>query len=200
MSDLFQDAAADWEQRPVPAQIARGVLAALLDRVALTEDLIVMDFGAGTGMIAGGLAPRVRELHAVDVSPAMLAQLAAKEGLRDKVTVHCHDLTESPLGIQVDLVVSAMALHHVRDTGGLASALLAHLRPGGRIALADLDTEDGSFHPPGVEGVFHHGFDRAALRATLESAGFSEVELVTATVVYREGRAYPIFLATARKP
>ncbi len=198
MTDLFHDKAAEWDTRPVPAQISQGVVQAMLARVPLSPDLVVMDFGAGTGLLGGGLAPHVGAIHAVDISAAMLAQLAAKEALRDKVTVHCQDILAAPLDVDVDLVVSAMAMHHVQDTAALLRALRAHLRPGGRVALADLDAEDGSFHPPGTEGVFHAGFDRDALGRLMAEVGFVDVAFDTATVVHKEGRPYPIFLVTAR--
>ena len=200
MSDLFHDKASDWDTRPVPAQISEGVLRAMRARLTLDPSLEILDFGAGTGLIAGGLAADVGHIHAVDVSAAMLAQLQTKEALRGKVTTHLHDLLTSPLPDRVDLVVSAMAMHHVEDTAALARALYAQLRPGGRIALADLDAEDGSFHPAGMEGVFHAGFDRDALGAHLTSAGFVEVAFETATEVQRDGRTYPIFLVTAHRP
>jgi predicted TPR repeat methyltransferase len=198
MTDLFHDKAAEWDTRPVPAQISQGVVQAMLARVPLSPDLVVMDFGAGTGLLGGGLAPHVGAIHAVDISAAMLAQLAAKEALRDKVTVHCQDILAAPLDVDVDLVVSAMAMHHVQDAAALLRALRAHLRPGGRVALADLDAEDGSFHPPGTEGVFHAGFDRDALGRLMAEVGFVDVAFDTATVVHKEGRPYPIFLVTAR--
>ncbi len=200
MSDLFADKAADFESRPLPLQISEGIGAALRARVALHPDQVVMDFGAGTGLLTGRVAPHVARVVAVDVSPAMLAQLAAKPELEGRVEIVCQDLTEAPLGRTVDLVVSAMAMHHVRDTEGLARALYAHLVPGGGVALADLDTEAGDFHPPGVEGVFHHGFDRAALASLLAAAGFVDVCIETACTVEKDGRAYPIFLATAQRP
>ncbi|HMV67737.1 MAG TPA: methyltransferase domain-containing protein, partial [Myxococcota bacterium] len=103
----------------------------------------------------------------------------------------------APLAERFDLIVSAMAMHHVEDTAALLRSLRAHLAPGGQIALADLDAEDGSFHPPGVEGVFHAGFERAALGAAIEAAGFSAPRFTTACVVHRDGREYPVFLVTA---
>jgi cyclopropane fatty-acyl-phospholipid synthase-like methyltransferase len=188
VTDLFADKAQDWDARPVPVQISRGVGEALRREVELRPDMRVLDFGAGTGLVAGQVAPEVASVVALDVSQAMLDQLAAKPELEGKVETRCQDIL---------LVVSAMALHHVEDTGALMRAFYDHLAPGGRIALADLDTEDGSFHPPGTEGVFHAGFDRAELKARMEAAGFEGVRFRTACEVDREARRYPIFLAVA---
>lgn len=199
MTDLFRDKAAEWDSQPVPVQISAGVSRALLDAVPLTPELRVMDFGAGTGLVCAHVAPRVARVLAVDVSQAMLEQLRAKPALAGKVEVHCGDILDAPLAERFDLVVSAMAMHHVADTAQLCRTLYAHLRPGGRVALADLDREDGTFHPPGAEGVFHAGFDRTELGARLSEAGFSGVEFRDACVVHREGKAYPIFLVTATR-
>lgn len=203
MTDLFRDKAEGWDARPVPAQISEGVLEALSRRVALDPALTVLDFGAGTGLLLSRLAPHVGRLLAVDVSAAMLEKLAHKldqqPALAGKVEVFCQDITHAPLGRRVDLVVSAMAMHHVEDTAALLRALHDHLVEGGRVALADLDAEDGSFHPPGTEGVFHHGFDREGLARQLVDAGFVDVQIDTACVVHRDGRDYPVLLATATR-
>ncbi len=199
MTDLFQERATDWDSRPFPLQISEGVGRAIREYVPLDVGLVVMDFGAGTGLLTGGIAPQVGKLHAVDISAAMLERLAAKAELHGKVTVHCQDLLTAPLDVKVDLVVSAMAMHHVEDSAGLMRALYAHLRPGGRVALADLDAEDGSFHGENAEGVFHLGFDRAVLAGHLAAAGFVDVTFVDATEVHKDDKKYPIFLVTARR-
>lgn len=199
MQDLFEDKAADWDSRPVPQQISEGVFRALEAQVILSPEMKVMDFGAGTGLLAGRIAPRVAKVLAVDVSAAMLEQLAQKTELAGKVTTCCQDLTREPLSEQVDLVVSAMAMHHVADTPGLFRALFAHLVPGGQIALADLDAEPGTFHPEDAQGVHHHGFDRDELEKLLIEAGFQQVRFVTATEVRKEDGSYPVFLVVATK-
>ncbi len=200
MQDHFHDKAADWDSRPVPQQISEGVSAAIAAEVNLQPTMTVMDFGAGTGLVSNRIAPRVKSILAVDLSAAMLAQLAKKPELRDKVEIFCQDIIDAPLGRTVDLVVSAMAMHHVEDTRALFRALYQHLVPGGRIALADLDTEKGDFHPPETVGVYHSGFDRDGLAGLLTEVGFAEPRFVTACEVTKEDRRYSIFLVTASKP
>jgi predicted TPR repeat methyltransferase len=159
----------------------------------------VMDFGAGTGLICAQVAPHVGRVYAVDVSAAMLEQLTAKPELQGKVEPMHVDILTTPLPHKVDLIVSAMAMHHVDDTDRLLQAFADHLAPGGKVALADLDSEDGSFHPPDTEGVYHHGFDRDALRAQLAAHGFSDIDFTTAVEVDRDGERYPVFLVTATR-
>lgn len=201
MTDPFHDRAADYDARPVPQQISEGVGAAIAEHVSLSADQTVIDFGAGTGLIAGWVAPHVGRVLAVDISPAMLERLVAKPELQGKVEVRCQDILQEPLGEQADVIVSAMAAHHVRDTAALLRTLHDHLVPGGTLALADLDTEPGTFHPPDIHDVHHHGFDRQALAALAAQAGFQQVSFTTAVQVHRDEdpRPYPVFLMTARR-
>lgn len=199
MTDLFSEKAKDWDQDDFKTRLSRGIGNAMLSNVQFDADMELMDFGAGTGLISGHLAPKVARISAVDISQAMLEQLAAKPELRGKVEILCHNIMDTSLEKQFDAIVSAMALHHVADTDKLIEQFAAHLKEGGRVALADLDHEDGSFHPPGTEGVYHSGFKREELQKLLEKHGFSEVRFITAYTVEREDKAFPIFLVSARK-
>lgn len=200
MTDRFHDKAAGWDDRPVPLQISDGVFAAMDAVVDWSPNQTVMDFGAGTGLVAGRIAPHVGKLLAVDISPSMLEQLAQKPELAGKTEIFCQDILHEPLEQQADVIVSAMAAHHVEDTDALLQALFEHLHPGGKLALADLDAEDGSFHPPEAEGVFHAGFDRTTLAESARRAGFVAVDFQTACEVDRGGTRYPVFLLTASRP
>jgi len=197
--DLFGEKAEGWDSRPMAQQLSEAIGDAIAERVPLSPDLHVMDFGAGTGLIASRIAPHVAKIAAVDVSDAMLQKLAAKPELQGKVEALCHDITLEELDLRFGLIVSAMAMHHVEDTRLLLTRFANHLEPGGRIALADLDLEDGSFHAPGTEGIYHKGFERAALTRLLEDRGFTDIEFTTVHTVIREQGEYPIFLVTARK-
>jgi 2-polyprenyl-3-methyl-5-hydroxy-6-metoxy-1,4-benzoquinol methylase len=199
VADLFAEKAQDWDKRDLVRTLSAAVSAAILDHVALDEAMHVLDFGAGTGLITAHLHPHVGKITAVDTSEAMLDKLAAKEELKGKVAPLCVDIVETPIDARFDLIVSAMALHHVKDTDLAARRFAEHLKPDARIALADLDAEDGSFHTPGTEGVFHSGFDRADLQAILERNGFRDVRFVTAHTVVKDTGRYPVFLVTATK-
>lgn len=197
MPDLFKEKAQDWDVNDMVRQLSSAIGSTILERVRFGGEMDVMDFGAGTGLISGQVAARSGTLTAVDISGAMLEKLAAKPELQGKVTTICQDITRQPLDKKFDVIVSAMAMHHVEDTDQLIKTFASHLSPGGRVALADLDSEDGGFHPEGTEGVYHQGFDRAALAGLLEKHGFGDIEFVTAHTVNKEDKSYPVFLVTA---
>ena len=199
MTDLFAEKAQDWDQQSIPARISEGVRRALFTHVEFGPEQTVMDFGAGTGLICTSIAPKVTKVLAVDISASMLEQLSNKVQGQDNVEIYCQDLLQDPLDEQVDIIVSAMAMHHVRDTDALFHAFARQLRSNGQIAVADLDREDGDFHPPGTEGVFHHGFDRDELQCMATAAGFRQVQFHTATTIERDGTSYPIFLMLAQR-
>ena len=199
MADPFADKAKDWDAGDFRSQLSSHIGGAMVARVPFAADMRVMDLGAGTGLVTGQIAPRVGKVTAVDTSAAMLAQLTAKPELKGKVEAVEQDIVHHPLGRTFDAVISAMAMHHIEDTAGLAKSLAGHTHPGAWLALADLDSEDGTFHEAGTEGVFHHGFDREALGAHLEGAGFTDVTFSTVFEVERRGRPFSIFLVTARR-
>ena len=199
MTDHFEEKAQDWDANEMVVALSRAVGSAILGRAPLAPDQRVMDFGAGTGLITAQVAEAVAEVTAVDISRSMLDALLAKGELEGKVVARCQDIVTSPLNETFDGIVSAMAMHHVEDTDRMVQRFVEHLKPEGFVALADLDTEDGSFHPEEVEGVFHSGFDREALGTLLAKHGLRDVEFTTAHTVVKEEQAYPVFLVTARK-
>ena len=200
MTDLFEAKAKDWDANDRRTRLASAIGASILQHVPLHERMNVLDFGAGTGLISAQIAPLVNRIVAVDTSQAMLDKLASKPELRGKVETVCRDILDDPLDARFDLIASAMALHHVEDTARLLERFNEQLNRSGMIALADLDEEDGSFHPPDTQGVFHFGFERDSLRAQLESHGFEQVEFFTAHTIKGEEKDYPVFLVTAKKP
>ena len=199
MADLFKGKSKDWDANEMVKLLSAAIGSLIVQQVPLNAHTIVMDFGAGTGLISSHVAPLVKQIVAVDISEVMLNNLAAKPELQGKVRIVCQDILKTAIDENFDLIMSAMAMHHVKDTPRLIQRFAEQLKPGGLIALADLDTEDGSFHPQGTEGIFHFGFDRDTLRTLLEKYGFVEICFRTAHIVHKKEMSFPVFLVTARQ-
>jgi len=199
MADLFSAKAKGWDVNERILALSSGIGSALINNVVLTAQMNVLDFGAGTGLLTSQVAARVNKVTAVDISQSMLDQLNSKVELTGKVEPLCRDIIDQPLATKFDLIVSAMAMHHVEDTDKLLQRFAEHLKSGAGIALADLDKEDGTFHPENIEGVYHNGFVREDFQSKLEQHGFKDIQFVTAHTVIKEDKAYPVFLATATK-
>ena len=195
--DLFADRAADWDREGHRVDNVENIATAIRDRIPFEPTMEIMDFGSGTGLLLERVAPLVRKICAVDTSPSMNAELAGKAGSLDcELEILEVDLTETRLERRFDGIISSMTLHHVENVAALLQVFHGLLNDGGFLALADLETEDGSFHDDST-GVFHQGFDRQALKRVVSDAGFTRVDIATASVV-REARGdYPVFLLTA---
>ena len=195
----FDARAATWDDDPTKRERALAIAAAIVREVPLAPDLRVLEYGAGTGLLTFALRDRVGEVVLADVSDGMLAVAREKIAARGETRMSAQslDLLTEPSPGRFDLIYSAMTLHHIPDTAGILARWRDALQPGGRIAIADLDAEDGSFH--GAEADVHRGFDRAALAALARDAGFRDVRFTTAYVMRKGGRDFPIFLLTATR-
>ena len=199
MSDLFHKKADDWDVNDVVKQLSTAIGASILKHVPLDAEMEVMDFGAGTGLVCSHVAPLVRKIVAVDISKAMLDKLVSKPEFHGKVEALCQNILDNPVDVKFDLIMSAMAIHHVEDTDKLIKRFAEHLKPGASVALADLDKAAGTFHPEDVQGVFHLGFNRDEFQALLEKHGFKNIRFITAHTVSKPEKDFPIFLVTATK-
>ncbi len=203
----FDAIAAQWDESPMRTNMAKAVADAIAAEVPLESHWRALEYGCGTGLVGLRLLPHLGHVLETDLSSGMLAVLEEKAraaGL-DKIETQVLDLTtNTPPATRFDLIFSSMALHHIPDVAGLVRTFFSMLSPGGWVALADLDAEDGSFHSPDVPGVEHHGFERKTLEGWVRAAGFTRVSIRTAYTVERERdgqqRRYPIFLAIGRRP
>ena len=196
----FDEKAQDWDT-PERRDRARAIADIIRAHVPLSRSMRAIDIGAGTGLLGLALAADVGSMVLAEPSAGMLA--VAREKLAadgpDNVTAIPFDIQAAPPGgASYDLAVSLLVLHHVEDTTIALRAISELLAPGGRIALLDLDAEDGTFHDD-PEGIHHHGFDQAALRTTAASVGFRDVETRIVSEIDRDGRMYPLFLLTAQR-
>jgi SAM-dependent methyltransferase len=197
----FDERARDWDTDD-RRRVAEAVANAIRSAVVLTPTMRTVEIGAGTGLLGLALGDDIGELVLAEPSSGMLdvAREKLAELRRPGTSAVAFDLVrDPPLTPPFDLAVSQLVLHHIEDTSAAMRALYALLRPGGSLALSDLDTEDGTFHDPDAEGIHHRGFDRNRLREVAAGAGFVDIAFSAAHVYENERGAFPMFLLTATR-
>lgn len=198
----FDERAATWDDDPAHVERAEAVAAAIRRAVRLDPSVRLLEYGAGTGLVAQALRHAVGPITVADTSSGMRKVMEGKveAGLIGDARVWDLDLASVPLAPSTDrfdLIATVLTLHHLPRLEPVLSNFATLLDRGGRLAIVDLDEEDGSFHPDGFDG--HHGFDHEALAGALRAAGFADVSFRRCHQVVRHGRTYPLFLATATR-
>jgi len=202
----FDEEAVNWDQVPTRVKVAQDIAQSMIRELSPRPDMDVLDFGCGTGLLTLALQPLVRSITGVDSSPGMLDvfQKKIKEQHLSNVKAKHLDLDKGDvLTGSYHLIVSSMTLHHVKNISPLLKQLYSILLSSGRLAIADLDLDDGKFHSNN-DGVFHFGFDRTKLRKAFTETGFENVQDVSAAEVSKanlnkEMRQFTVFLMTGQK-
>jgi arsenite methyltransferase len=124
----------------------------IFDDLQLHGDETVLDMGCGRGAVLLAAAKRLPNGKAIGVdlwqadqtdnSPSATLANAKLENLADRIELHTADMTALPFDDNsVDVIVSSLAIHNIPTHAGRRSALteaMRVLRPGGRLAIADL--------------------------------------------------------------
>ena len=198
-TDHFAHKSKSWDMSSRRVKNAQSISNSILNNISLNEKMVLMDFGAGTGLLSYFVAPRVDTIVAVDNSPSMLEQFREKSSEFDcKTEIIQKDLSRETIEREFDGIISSMTMHHLKDTPALFSKFNTMLKRGGFIAIADLDSEDGTFHSDDT-GVHHHGFDRKILENMAKDAGFVNLGFDTVSTISKPHRDFTVFLMTAVK-
>lgn len=197
--DHFAHKSKSWDMNSKRVQNAKGIADLIVKNIKLNDTMELMDFGAGTGLLSYFIAPHVSKISAVDNSPSMLLEFKNKcDEFSCETEIIEKDLSTDFLDRKFDGIISSMTIHHLEDTTALFSKLYTMLNEGGFIAIADLDSEDGSFHSDNT-GVFHHGFDRETLERQAKEVGFKEISFELASTINKPHREFTVFLLTGLK-
>jgi SAM-dependent methyltransferase len=200
----FDAKAATWDDDPEKVRRARDAATAIRSAVPLHASTRLLEYGAGTGLVAQFLAPDVGSVTLAEPSAGMrsvMAEKIANATLPTDARIWDLDLTSAAAPDErFDLIVSVMTLHHIIDLKSVLESFVTLLAGGGHLCVVDLQSEDGSFHrhDPAFEG--HHGFALAELTGRLHSAGFADVQFTDCGEFEKDGTPYALFLAVALRP
>jgi trans-aconitate 2-methyltransferase len=108
---------------------------AVLARLELTGDEVVLDAGCGSGRVTAALLERLPRGRVIagDASPSMVASARERLAGTARVDVRVLDLLDLDLDERVDAVFSTATFHWIGDHDRLFERLRAALGPGGRL-------------------------------------------------------------------
>ena len=145
----------------------------------LTPHIDIVDLGAGEGVLSQLLARRARSVICIDNSPSMVrvgTELAAAHDF-ENLTYKLGDIEEVPLPDgSTDLALLSQALHHARKPEKAIAEAWRILRPGGRLAILDLNQH--TFEK--ARELYADrwlGFSPNRLYQWIKACGFSEVSV-----------------------
>ena len=197
--DYFKHKSKSWDMNSMRVKNAESIAELIVKNIELTNEMEVMDLGAGTGLLSYFIAPHISKIIAVDNSPSMLNEFKEKASeFKSDTKIIEADISKDDINMTFDAIISSMTIHHVEDTKALFLKLYNMLNKNGSIAIADLDTEDGSFHSDNA-GVFHYGFDRFVLEGIAKDIGFKNIKFNLASTINKPQATFTVFLMTAVK-
>jgi len=197
--DNFAHKSKSWDMNSKRVQNAKGIAEKIVQNIELQPTMKLMDFGAGTGLLSYFVAPHVQTIVAVDNSPSMLEVFNEKSSeFACKTEVVELDLSCESIDEKFDGIISSMTIHHLEDTKALFVKFYNMLEENGFIGIADLDSEDGSFHSDNT-GVFHYGFEREKLEIIAKEVGFKNIRFELASTIKKPHGEFTVFLMLAEK-
>lgn len=198
MADLFKEKAQVWDSGSIRVNGAKKIADAIRENIKLHDKMEVLDFGVGTGLLGFDVASSVKQVYGVDISPEMITKLKEKNSDELHIIPFTQDIIENPLERTFDGLISSMTLHHVENLKNFFDTIYKNIEDGGFIAIADLESEDGTFHSDNT-GVFHFGFNKDELVKIVKESGFKKVEFKNINTINKPQRDFGIFLLSANK-
>jgi len=194
----FDTRAKEWDKKDRRVHGAKIIAEAIQKRVDLNENMQILDFGVGTGLLGFEIAKKVKEVYGVDTSAGMIAALKEKNTKELSITPIHQDIIKEPLQQTVDGVVSSMTLHHIEDLEAFFMTIAMTLKENGFIAIADLESENGTFHSDNT-GVHHFGFDAPKLQKLVSQSGFKKITIENINTINKPHGDFGVFLLIAQK-
>jgi SAM-dependent methyltransferase len=174
---------------------------------SLSPDWIALDVACGAAHVAQEVAPRVRQVVGIDLTPALLRLGAARLAAAGIGNVLLQEGDAAALPFTdgaFDLVVCRAALHHFADPAVQVAEMARVCRPGGRVVVSDMLA-------PGAAGrasfdALHRVIDPSHARCLLdaEMSGLITTHVGAITRRTKPGITYTLpvgaFLTDAGKP
>lgn len=202
----FDIKAAGWDLNPMHWERSEAVAKQIIASIPLKPSMTAFEYGAGTGITSFLLKDHLKEITMVDFSTEMVKimnEKIASSGVKNLKTIFFNLETDTWSGEKFDLIMTQMVLHHVENIEAITGKFFQILNQGGFLAIADLYSEDGSFHGDDFSG--HKGFDTEKLEKLLKKVGYSDISTrkcfeIKKQISQTETRQFDVFLMVAKHP
>ena len=160
--------------------------------IKLPNDAIILDFGAGTGLLGLNFINEVKHVIFEDVSKGMLDYLQYKLDTQElkNYTIFNGVMEDYNSKEKIDLIMAGMVLHHVEDLKSLFSKFLEMLKPKGYICITDLKKDAPMFNI-GVHKhhhvMPHRGFIPEELCENIKKWGCVRTEIKSVSSIIYKG-------------
>lgn len=154
--------------------LAGVILNELKQYLVDTEDKVLLDYGAGSGLIGLELADQFNKVHLADVSSEMVEVLDKKITLDNTGNAEAHEmnLLEKDTLIKADIIIMSLVLLHVKEHQKLIQKLYDALSDGGKLYIVDFDKNPEVTHPKVTNGFTHEN-----LKEMMANAGFENIQV-----------------------
>jgi ubiquinone/menaquinone biosynthesis C-methylase UbiE len=160
----------------------------LFEALAVKAGGTVCEIGAGEGRLAIAAAAVVGErgrVYANELGESRLKTLREKiaEARRPQIQVVAGDTVGTGFpGGGCDAVFMRNVYHHFENPPAMNAAILAALRPGGRVAVVDFTPPDAEAETPADRDQDgKHGVTAASVERELKAAGFTVISSETSS-------------------
>jgi 2-polyprenyl-3-methyl-5-hydroxy-6-metoxy-1,4-benzoquinol methylase len=202
----FDLKAAGWDQNPIVWDRAEAIANEIKRLIPLNKQMTALEFGAGTGVTSFILKDSLKEIILMDNSSEMVKIMKNKiktSGVKNLTALNFNLEQSDFKNAKFDLIFNQMVLHHITDIKDIITKFYNLLNPGGYLAIADLYSEDGSFHGEGFTG--HKGFDIEELSASIKKQGFTDIShrkcyTINKKVSDTVTKPFDVFLIIAKRP
>jgi ubiquinone/menaquinone biosynthesis C-methylase UbiE len=201
----FDIKAAEWDQNPIIWERAKAIANEIIRLIPLKKQMTALEFGAGTGVTSFVLKDSLKEITLMDNSSEMVKVMNNKiktSKVKNLKTLNFNLEKAELKDAKFDFIFNQMVLHHISDIDDIITKFYSLLNPGGFLAIADLYTEDGSFHGDGFTG--HKGFDIEILSNKIRNQGFTNVShrkcfVINKKISDTETKEFDVFLLIAKR-
>ncbi len=195
----FNQVANTWD---TPDKIETSIkYAAEISKFLNSKKLKILEVGCGTGLLGNQLVSPDTTLLGVDTSSGMLEVFNEKFKSNPAISSKLINLEKEELDSRdFNLIISAMAFHHLIDPEKMLLKLKNLTVSNGILAIIDLDEEDGSFHPdPKNMSVHHFGFSRSVIQTWAKNCELKLLERKIVHEIHKNDKVYSIALNIFQK-